>query len=251
MHKKQSQRFVEIDMLRGLAIFLMIFGHFLWDLDYFGIVKMNNVVYSSLQSTVPPLFFLLVGISLVVSKKKIENKTKKDEKKFYNHLLIRGLKILGLGLIITIGSLIFIPSQPVFFGVLHCIGLSVILSAPFLKYRLITPVFAFLFIVVGFALAQFPVENPSIFHLVIGIHQSNVWQYTVDYFPLIPWFGISLLGIVIGDILYCGNKRRFRMPELSKYKTVKVFQWAGRHSLGIYLIHQPIIAGVLSVFMLL
>jgi uncharacterized membrane protein len=238
-------------MLRGLAIFLMVFGHILWDLDYFGIVKMNNIIYSTLQHTVPPLFFLLVGISLVVSKKKNENKRENDEKRYYKHLMVRGLKILGLGLIITIGSILFIPSQPVFFGVLHCIGFAVILSAPFLKYRTIAPLFAILFIIAGFLFTRFPIDNPNIFQLAIGLHPINVWQYTVDYFPLLPWFGIVLLGISIGDILYCGNKRRFRMPDLSNYKTVKFFQWAGKHSLGIYLIHQPIIGGILSVFMLL
>ena len=251
MSKSKSQRFIEIDIIRGLAIFLMVFGHILWDLDYFGMIPMNNNVYSFLQQTVPPLFFLLIGISLIVSKKKIEIKKTKDEKKYFKHLLVRGLKILSLGMIITILSLIFMPSQPVFFGVLHCIGFTVILSAPFLKYRNFTLLFAFLFIILGFILTQHPIENPSIFHLIIGLHQANVWQYTVDYFPLFPWFGISLLGIIIGDILYNGNKRRFRMPDLSKYRAVKLFQWAGQHSLGIYLIHQPIIAGIISAYMLL
>lgn len=251
MHKTKSQRFIEIDILRGLAILLMVFGHILWDLDYFGVIPMNNHVYSFLQQTVPPLFFLLIGISLVVSKKKCEIKKTKDEKTFFKHLLVRGLKILCLGMLITIGSLIIMPSQPVFFGVLHCIGFTVLLSAPFLKYRNFALLFAFLFIIAGFILAHYTVENPSIFHLIIGMHQANVWQYTVDYFPLLPWFGISLLGIVIGDVLYCGNERRFKIPDLSKYRTVKLFQWAGQHSLGIYLIHQPIIAGILSAYMLL
>jgi uncharacterized membrane protein len=83
------------------------------------------------------------------------------------------------------------------------------------------------------------------------MNPTNVWRYTVDYFPLFPWFGFMLLGVVVGDCLYCGNKRRFRMPDLSKYVPAKLFSWMGRHSLGIYLIHQPIIAGALSVFVLL
>lgn len=212
---------------------------------------MNSGIYSFLQKPVPPLFFLLVGISLIVSKKRAENRMLKDEKAYYKHLVIRGLKIFSLGMILTIMSLIFIPDRPVFFGVLHCIGLSVVLSAPFLKYRKYALPFAMLFIFAGTIIAQYPVENPTIFHLTVGLRPTDIWTYTVDYFPLLPWFGISLLGIVIGDFLYCGNKRRFRMPDLSKYRPAKLFQWAGQHSLGIYLFHQPIIAGALSVFMLL
>ncbi len=75
IHKHSSKRFFEIDMLRGLAIVLMIFGHILWDLDYFGVAPINNDAYSLLQKIVPPLFFLLVGVSLVVGKKKIENRS--------------------------------------------------------------------------------------------------------------------------------------------------------------------------------
>ena len=251
IHSPSSQRFIEIDILRGLAIVLMILGHIFWDLDYFGIMPINSGIYSVLQSTVAPTFFLLVGMSLVVSKKKIENMTLNDEKKYYKRLILRGIKILGLGLILTIISMLFIPEKPVFFGVLHCIGLSVILSAPFLKYRKYNLLFVIIILLASLVVAEYNVENPTIFHLVVGLHQTNVWSYTVDYFPLLPWFTISLLGIIIGDFLYSGNERKFRMPDLSKYRPVKIFQWCGQHSLMIYLVHQPIIAGALSVFLIL
>ena len=250
IHKPSPQRFIEIDMLRGLAILLMIFGHILWDLDHFGLAPLNSGIYSSLQNFVPPLFFVLVGISLIVSKKRIENKTTGEEGKYYKRLFVRGGRIFCLGMILTIGSLIFMPETPVLFGVLHCIGLSVVLSIPFMKYRNYTLLFALSIMFASTILAQYPTETPSVFHLTIGLHQANVWAHTVDYFPLIPWFGVTLLGLVIGDWLYCGNKRRFRMPDLSKYKPVKLFQWAGQHSLAIYLLHQPIIAGTLTLFML-
>jgi uncharacterized membrane protein len=229
----------------------MIFGHILWDLDYFGLAPINNSIYSILTKTVPTLFFLLVGISLIVSKKKIENKPVNYEKNYYKHLILRGLKIFCLGMIITIGTLLFIPEKAVVFGVLHCIGLSIVLSGPFLKYRKYTLLFGFLIIFAGTILAQYPVDNPTVFHLTLGLHQTNVWRYTIDYFPLIPWFGVCLIGIVIGDWLYCGDKRIFRMPDLSRYRPVKIFQWAGRHSLVLYLLHQPVIAGILSIFIYL
>ena len=117
-----SNRFIEIDLLRGLAISLMIFGHILWDLDYFGLVSMNNSIYAVLQKTVPPLFFLLVGMSLIVSKKRVEFKTEQDENKYYKGLVLRGLKIFSLGMVLTLFSMIFIPDRVVLFGVLHCIG---------------------------------------------------------------------------------------------------------------------------------
>jgi len=108
-----------------------------------------------------------------------------------------------------------------------------------------------LFIFMGSLVSQYSIEAPTILHLAVGLHQTNVFLYTVDYFPLLPWFGVCLLGVVVGDILYSGNERRFRMPDLSKYKPAKIFQWVGQHSLIIYLLHQPVIAGALFVFMTL
>jgi len=248
--KPNQQRFIEIDMLRGVAILLMIFGHFLWDLYYFGFIPLNSSIYAALQSFVPQLFFILVGISLIVSKKRIETKTIEEENKYYKRLFVRGLRIFSLGMILTTGSLIVMPEMPVFFGVLHCIGLSIVLSIPVLKYRNYALSFALIVLFVSLIFVQHPTKNPTLFHLILGMHQENVWAYTVDYFPLVPWFGITLLGIAVGDWLYCGDKRRFRMPDLSRYKPVKMFQWAGQHSLVIYLLHQPIIAGTLTLFML-
>ncbi|MHA1487713.1 MAG: heparan-alpha-glucosaminide N-acetyltransferase domain-containing protein, partial [Promethearchaeota archaeon] len=72
-----------------------------------------------------------------------------------------------------------------------------------------------------------------------------------DYFPLIPWFGATLVGIVLGSILYKDNKRRFYLPDLSKYKSFTMLSWVGKHSLAIYLFHQPVIAGMLFIFVLI
>ncbi len=251
LHPPGYKRFIEIDMLRGFALFLMIFGHILWDLDYFGMVPMNNTIYSSLQKVVPPIFFLLVGISLIVSKKKLEDSSIDTQNKYYKQLILRGLKVFSLGMIITIGTLIFIPEKVVLFGVLHCIGLSIVISAPFLKYRNYNLLFAIIILFIGTFFTHYHVDAPTYAHLMIGIHQVDLWRYTLDYFPLIPWFGFCLLGIVVGDWLYSGNERRFKMPDLSNYRPVKLFQWFGRHSLIIYLIHQPIIAGALTVFTIL
>jgi uncharacterized membrane protein len=251
VHKHSSKRFIEIDMLRGLAIILMIFGHILWDLDYFGLMPMNNAIYDILKITVQPMFFLLVGISLVLSRKRIESLKKIDEKEYDKRLIFRGLKILGLGIVFTILTLLFIPEKPIFFGVLHCIGLSIIISVPFLKYRNYNLIFVIILLFASLVVAEYNMENPTLFHLALGIHQANIGSYTIDYFPLLPWFGVCLLGIMLGDCLYSGDKRKFRFPDLSNYRPIKLFQWCGQHSLIIYLLHQPIIAGAISIFVIL
>lgn len=248
--RTRSNRFMELDLLRGFAIIFMIFLHIIWDLDYFGIMPINTAVYK-FQKIVPAMFFVLVGMCLIVSRNRQINKPSFDEKKYDKHLLLRGLKILSLGMVITLITMIFLPDKPIFFGVLHCIGLSIIFSIPFLKLKSYNLLFGALIIITGLIINLFPVEDPTILHLAIGFHQSDVAQYTIDYFPLLPWFGISLVGIAFGNILYRDNERRFKMPDLSRYKPAKIFSWLGQHSLAIYLVHQPIIAGALTVFLFL
>ena len=248
IHKSYNNRFIEIDLLRGFAIFLMVFGHILWDLDYYNIIPLNNDVYSIFQKTAPPLFFLLVGMCTIIGYKKKEFCSAQEENNFFKHATIRGFKILGLGIALSIITMIFIPERPIMFGVLHCIGLSIILSVPFIKYRKYNPLFSVGFIYAGILINNCVVQKPTVFHLIVGLHQAETWRYTIDYFPLLPWFGVCLLGIVIGDWFYCSDKRIFRMPNITKYRPARIFSWLGQHSLGIYLLHQPIIAGAIILY---
>jgi len=249
MHiKKYTKRFIEIDVLRGFAILLMVTCHLLWDLDYYHIMPLNSAFYSFVQKIVPTLFFILVGMCLVIGTKKKEFKSIKEENTYYKNQIYRGLKIFGMGMIITVGSLIFIPDRPVMFGVLHCIGLSIIISIPFLKIRNYNVLFSLIFIFSGMILSQIAIAKPTILHLAVGLHQESMWRYTVDYFPLLPWFGVCLLGILIGDWLYCGEERMFKIPDLSRYAPAKIISWLGQHSLGIYMIHQPLIAGAIILY---
>lgn len=242
----QPQRFIELDILRGFAIIFMIVLHALWDLDYFGILPLNKNVYS-LNIIVPVMFFLLVGICQAVN----NNKYRNQPKKMYLRTIQRGLWILNLGILFTLLTAVFLPDRPILFGVLHCIGCCIILSTLFLRFKSYNILFAALIITAGMSIGAFyTMENPNILQLATGFHQSNVATHTIDYFPILPWLGVCLLGIVLGNILYKDNKRRFPIPDFTRYRPTRVFSWLGQHSLAIYLLHQPVIAGVLFIFMI-
>ena len=250
MQKHISQRFIELDILRGFAIIGMIFLHILYDLDYFGIIPLNLDIYR-FQRIIPVLFFLLVGMCLVVSKNKKLHLPLDKQKEYNLHVVLRGLKIFSLGMIITTITLLFMPDKPIIFGVLHCIGFSIVFSVPFLKFKYYNILFAAMIIIAGLIIGGYAVESPTAVHLAFGLHQANLAEYTIDYFPLLPWFGVTLLGVALGDWLYKDNKRRFTFPNLPNFKPFSVFSWMGRHSLAIYLLHQPVIAGILSIYLII
>ena len=142
--KGQSQRFMELDILRGFAILFMIILHLFWDLDYFGILPLNKNFYS-LNIIVPVIFFLLVGICQAVNNNKYHN----QPKKMYFRTIQRGLWILNLGMLFTLLTAVFLPDKPILFGVFHCIGCCIILSAPFLRFKSTNAILATLIIILG------------------------------------------------------------------------------------------------------
>ena len=245
-NNKSSNRFIELDILRGIAIALMVFLHILWDLDYFGVIPLNRNIYQ-IQFICPILFLILVGICLSVGYNKRHDQKNYD---IHKYLIKRGFKIFSLGILLTIITMIFINDRPIFFGILHCIGISIILSIFFLRYRTYNLIFSTIVILVGLSIWGMNFTNPTIFHLIFGLHQSDIWSTTIDYFPLFPWFGFTLLGIALGNIFYKDNKRQFHLPNLSNYRPAIIFSWIGKNSLIIYLLHQPIIAVAISILIL-
>jgi len=243
---KHIQRFWEIDLLRGIAIILMIIFHFFYDLNFYKIYKISLytdffLVYAYAVGSV---FILLVGISLSLSHSRIKNKLSKQQiiKKFF----IRGLKIFTLGLIISLATWLYLREGFIIFGVLHCIGLSIILAVPFLKLKKFNLILGIILVSFGIILKSFTFD----FYWLMWLGFTPTTLYTVDYYPLLPWFGIVLIGIFVGNIFYKDYKRIISVRDLSKYKPIKFFSFLGRNSLIIYFLHQPILIAIIHLLLL-
>ena len=243
--RNKKDRFWEIDFLRGFAIILMIFFHILYDLNFFSIT--NFRIYSGILLYIARLsasiFVVLVGISLSISYSRVENRLKTND--IIIKFIKRGLKTLVLGVVISVITWFYIPRGFVVFGILHFIGLSIILSLIFIRYRYINIIFGSFFIIVGLYLKTLTFN----FNILIplGFIPNNFW--TIDYFPLFPWFGIILIGISIGNLIYPNFNRKYEIKDLSKNLFVKSFCFLGRNSLFIYFLHQPIIIGLIMIFL--
>lgn len=243
-----KQRFWEIDFLRGLAIIMMIIFHFFYDLNYFDVLKVSfsSGFWWIFARIIVTIFILLVGISLTLSYSRVK-KQKKGWRLFKKYFL-RGLKIFGWGLIITVITWSYLKRGFIVFGVLHFIGVSIILVYPFLKLRFWNFILGIIFILIGIYIE---IEN-IVFnsYSLIWLGLKPYYFYSVDYMPIFPWFGVILLGLFLGKMLYPEGKRRLKIKDLSNFSFVKLFSFLGRNSLLIYLLHQPILVIFLYLFVL-
>jgi uncharacterized membrane protein len=244
--KKSDGRLWEIDLLRGLAIIIMIIFHFLYDLNHFSLTKIR--LYSGpmvyIAYITASVFIILVGISLTISYTKVQKRMSNSQIRL--KFLKRGLMVFLLGIIITFITWIYIPERFIIFGILHFIGISIILSFPLLRFRITNFILGFILISIGIYLKLFTFD----FNWLIPLGFLPNRFFTIDYFPLLPWFGVVLIGIAIGNFIYPNGKRRYHIRDLSYYLSVKSLCFLGRHSLIIYFIHQPILVGLIFLLLL-
>jgi uncharacterized membrane protein len=216
----------------------MIVYHCTYDLDTLGGYHIQSTTgYLALFADVTVgLFLFLVGISLAISR----TRTSLTGWRLFGKYLARGLRILAYGMVLTI-IFLALGMGVVAFGILHLIGFSIILAYPFLSLRLTNLVLGTVIFVAGqYVLAQ-DLYSQSFWLLPFGVVPEGVMM--PDYRPLLPWFGVVLIGLFFGNVVYGG---RPAVPEDKAPVLARPLLPLGRNSLFIYLIHQPIIIALLA-----
>ncbi len=222
---KSNQRIWEIDFARGVAILLMIAFHLAFDLAEFyqqPITYKSGVIYYTGKAAAI-LFILLAGISST----------------FSSSNLLRGCKLILWGVIIWGVVGIAIPGSNIIYGILHFLGSCIILQHLLKLNRLNTPALlltANLSIMLGIIFSRINMPN----NILAPLGLTNANFFAVDYYPLFPWLGIFLLGLALGKLLYA---QPHRISGAGRYNDPISF--LGRHSLTVYLLHQPVILSLL------
>ena len=133
VHKSSANRYWEIDALRGVAITMMVIYHLAYDLVLFGYYQANVLIgpWRIFARITASLFILLVGVSLAVSFARSDRLERGWS--HYKKYLVRGLKLIGWGMVITLVTWVYMGKPVVIFGILHVIGAITILVYPFLS----------------------------------------------------------------------------------------------------------------------
>jgi len=221
-NSKSTNRIWELDFLRGIALLLMIYFHIIYDLkdmwDYPVSYSSGINFYIGKLSAI--LFIVISGISCSLSRNNLK----------------RGLKVFGIAMVITVVSHLYGSEFGIKFGILHFLGICMILYPLFgrLKWYLLV-LMGTASIILGLFLNNISVSFDYLFP--IGITSPNF--SSSDYYPLLPWIGAFLYGNALAKLLYPKKTSLFSF-------TIKpnIISWLGRHTLLIYILHQPVIIAV-------
>jgi uncharacterized membrane protein len=235
----RPMRIWEIDFLRGLAIILMVGYHLLFDLGAFVGVRrflgfstnLSSAAWTIAQYFFAGLFVTLSGTSSTLTRSNVR----------------RGRRLLLISLAVTAVTYVFDPTSAVWFGILQCLAVSMLIYGIAFEKRGAVACTAWGAIIFGLVFALPAVKRALAIRfdwlLPFGLHSPTFSSF--DYFPLIPWFGIFLIGAALGKTVYAS--RRSLLPWRLRRTFVNA---AGRYSLWIYLAHQPLIMGILYLFKL-
>lgn len=237
----------EIDCLRGLAVLLMLVSNFLFDLVYFvGLTWLQSQAMDLFARLVAGSFILLAGVSLTLNRNLFAAGAKcplaASGKGFFVKVLRRGLTLMALGCVVSLATRVAAGDQMVIFGVLHLIGAGLILAYPFLGRPAWSLAVGLLVLAASPVISGVELAHPWFLWLGLKPHGFS----SVDYAPLIPWFGPMLIGLFLGSWLYPGGQPRWLLPDLSRLWPLRVLSWSGRHSLVIYFVHQPLLLAGLA-----
>lgn len=220
-----SGRSRAIDALRGFAICLMVVYHFSFDLNYFDFIHQDfNYAprWLAFRGLIVSLFLFTVGVSMQFARTAMRAK-----RRFWS----RFARIGGCAALVSVGSYLMFPRTFIYFGILHFIALSSLLAWPLAAWGRWNMVIGVLALLIGNTV-QHPVFDAPLLNWVgLMTHKPA----TEDYVPLLPWFGVVACGLYAGQVL-----ARHDLGDANA-ASPRWLAWLGRHSLVIYMVHQPIL----------
>jgi uncharacterized membrane protein len=230
-----SKRVFGIDVLRGLAILLMIVYHFSFDLRFYHVTRSDfehDPFWLAFRALIVTGFMLLVGIGLVLAAR-AQRPAADAVPLFWRRIAI----IAACALLASAASYALFPQSFIYFGILHAIAVASVLAWPFVQRPRLALVAGILIVASGLWLSNPIFDQRALSWIGFTTTKPN----TEDYVPLAPWMGVVLLGVALGHALVAQHFR----PVAALARAPGWLAWCGRHSLAIYMAHQPVLLGVL------
>ena len=229
-----------LDALRGLAVAGMVLYHLLWDASFFGLLRldMTRGLWLWVARAGGSLFLWLVGVSMALAAARWP--ASERDRRWRS----RGLKLWGWALVITLATRLGLGDAYVRFGVLHLIGTALLLAPVLWRLRAIGIGLAAALAAAGLLAGRLASGAGSAWTVPLGITPPGF--HSVDYWPVVPWMAAVALGVWSGP--HVGRWLAATAPPTGLWRPVC---WLGRHSLVVYLLHQPLLLALFALVGLL
>lgn len=231
-----STRYELIDVLRGTAILMMFSFHISYDLNHFGFIQTDfyhNPFWLNYRILIVSTFLSVMGMSLYIAH---HNGLRRD--KFLQRLAY----LVVCALLITLGTYFLFGKRFIYFGIIHFIAVASVLALPFIRLYWTNLIVGVAIIILSNHISL-DFMDPRYLNWIGLMHGK---PYTEDYAPIFPWFGVVLLGIFVARWAYTEKRIRFFRQWHSRLALFRLLRFAGRHSLIIYMLHQPIFFGTIA-----
>jgi uncharacterized membrane protein len=229
-----STRFERLDALRGFAIVWMALFHFGFDLNHFGFISPKQSFYTdplwTVQRTcIVSLFLFCAGLGQAVALGAGQG---------WPRFWKRWAQVAGCAVLVSIGSAFMFPKSWISFGVLHGVAVMLIIC------RFAAPLGAWLWPIglLALLLPRF-VQHPFFDGITtswIGLVTRK--PITEDWVPVFPWLGVMLWGLAAGQWLL---RRRTAVLAGTVPLPLRPLAALGRWSLSFYMLHQPVLIGLI------
>lgn len=227
-----KKRYVSIDIIKGIAVIGMVIFHLFFILYMLSIVSVDfsntNTVLKTIGRASALIFLFLSGFNLQL------NADKKAIEKYLKRIAILSF----YAALITVFTVLFLPTAPIYFGILHFFAVVSLLLIPLL------------FLNISFKKYFFSLVFFNLFIFILYQQLGDAWYFipfgyypknfvSVDYYPIFPWIYVVLFGTWLARV----SKRDEILSYLEKHtpKQLKIISVIGKYSLQIYMIHAPII----------
>ncbi len=229
-------RIPALDIARSLALLLMAVFHFTFDLEMFGLIAPGTITsrpWAMFADGIAGSFLFLSGVSLWLAHGRGLRWAA-----FWRRLAM----VAGAAALVSLATWIAMPHVFVFFGILHCIALAGLIGAACLRLPAVA--------VLGMALAMIalPMIQPGLFGPVPWLDWTGLTarpRPAMDYVPVFPWAGWALAGLAVARIAERAGLIDALRGRGGQGRVLRWLAWPGRHSLAVYLLHQPILIGLL------
>lgn len=250
--QQNNKRLFLLDEIRGIDILAMILYHGLYDLVYIFNIRwdfFNSWIMNFTQFLIASTFIVLAGIS----------------SQFSRNNLKRGVICFCVGMLMTLVTSIIMPSQIILFGILHFMGLAMVIYHCF--KNILSKINKYIGVIINLVLFMVTYAVP--YRNAVGIFKYPIFSlpewykeydilylfgnskyFSSDYFSLVPWIFLFFAGTYLGLII-TEKIKDHSLPKFFYKKHSNKIASLGRHTLIIYVVHQPVLMLLFQVIFVL